>query len=93
MTSRRKYNSNAERQRAYRERQKAKGEQHQDADGLSQEDRAALVAVLTRYRKLPVKREMREEIDRLLNVLGGTPGRQKGAPDDLARLPGEFPLL
>lgn len=86
----RKYGSNAERQRAYRERQRAK---RQDNETISAEDRAALVDVLTRYRKHPLKREVREEVDRLLTVLGGTPGRQKGAPDDLARLPREFPLL
>lgn len=88
--SAKRYASNAERQRAYRERQRAK---RQDTETISAEDRAALVDVLTRYRKHPLKREVREEVDRLLTVLGGTSGKPRGAPDDLARLPGEFPLL
>lgn len=88
-----KYASNAERQRAYRERKRAQHQSAQDAGTITTEDRAALVDVLTRYRKHPLKRELREEVDRLLTVLGGTPGKPRGAPDDLARLPGEFPLL
>lgn len=88
------YSSNAERQRAYRERKKA--ERRQASGELSQEDRAALVAVLTKYRKHPLKKDVREEVDRLLTLLGGKAGKPTGRPaEDMAYrpIPGELPLL
>lgn len=79
-----RYASNAERQRAYRERLKQRQEERAE---LSQEDRESIIELLTQYGKTTTRQNRKREIARLVALL--TPPAPP-APD----IPeGQLPLL